>query len=122
MSTEESGERRTSAADTPRKTETQDSRRSAATAADEEQALRHKQEVVEQLFRHTNAFLAEHREDPLLVVEALAAILVRYAALLGPVEQLPKRLEVLQKLIGLECRQVQEIADSGQWQGKPPTA
>ncbi|MGE0860117.1 MAG: hypothetical protein AB7I01_11935 [Gammaproteobacteria bacterium] len=77
--------------------------------------------MVERLFRHTNAFLAEHREDPLLVVEALAAILVRYAALLGPVEQLPKRLEVLQTLIGLECRQIQEIADSGQWQGKGPT-
>ncbi len=89
---------------------------------DDTQALQAKQEMIERLFRHTNAFLAEHREDPLLVVEALAAILVRYAALLGPVEQLPARLTVLQKLIGLECQQIQEIANSGQAQGDSPAA
>ena len=69
-----------------------------------------KQQMVEKLFRHTNKFLEENKRDPLLVVEALAAILVRYAALLGPVEQMGDRLAVLERLIGQECAQIQEIA------------
>lgn len=76
--------------------------------------LAEKQAMIEKLFRHTNQFLEENKDDPLLVVEALAAILVRYAALLGPVEQLAARLEVLQKLIGQECGQIQEIARAQQ--------
>ena len=72
-----------------------------------------KQEMVEKLFRHTNNFLEENKHDPLLVVEALAAILVRYAALLGPVEQMADRLAVLERLIGQEVAQIQEIAKSG---------
>lgn len=117
MSMNESSGSRTSVTDTPRKAETDDSRRSATSTTEDAQALQAKQEMIERLFRHTNGFLAEHREDPLLVVEALAAILVRYAALLGPVEQLPARLTVLQKLIGLECQQIQDIANSGQTEG-----
>jgi len=77
-----------------------------------------KQTVIEALFRHTNAFLAEHRKDPLLVVEALAAILVRYAALLGPVEQMPERLRVLELLISQECAQIQIVAKAAQWENK----
>ncbi len=77
-------------------------------AADDE--LAEKQQMVEKLFRHTNKFLEENKRDPLLVVEALAAILVRYAALLGPVEQMGARLAVLERLIGQECAQIQEIA------------
>ncbi len=69
-----------------------------------------KQQMVEKLFRHTNKFLEENKHDPLLVVESLAAILVRYAALLGPVEQMAARLAVLERLIGQECAQIQEIA------------
>ena len=69
-----------------------------------------KQQMVEKLFRHTNQFLEQNRRDPLLVVEALAAILVRYAALFGPVEQMRDRLVLLEGLIGQECAQIQAIA------------
>ncbi len=79
-----------------------------------------KQAMVEKLFRHTNAFLAEHRDDPLLVVEALAAILVRYAALLGPVEQMPDRLHVLERLVAQECAQIQTVAKAAEWENKAP--
>ncbi len=72
--------------------------------------LAEKQAVVEQLFRHTNTFLEQHKEDPLLVVEALATIVVRYAALFGPVEAMDDRLAVLERLIGLEIAQIREIA------------
>ena len=75
--------------------------------------LAEKQEMVEKLFRHTNDFLEANKEDPLLVVEALAAILVRYAALLGPVEQMDDRLDILERLIGQEVTQIKEIAKSG---------
>jgi len=75
-----------------------------------DESIAEKQAMVEKLFRHTNAFLQENKDDPLLVVEALAAILVRYAALLGPVEQISDRLSVLEQLIGKECAQIQEIA------------
>lgn len=80
--------------------------------------LAEKQQMVEKLFRHTNAFLAENKHDPLLVVEALAAILVRLAALLGPVEQMNDRLRVLERLIGQESAQIQEIAKSANWSKK----
>ena len=81
---------------------------------DEELAksLKEKQEMVEKLFRHTNEFLQENKEDPLLVVEALAAILVRYTALLGPTEQIGDRLAVLERLISQESSQIQAIAKS----------
>lgn len=81
---------------------------------DEELAksLKEKQEMVEKLFRHTNEFLQENKEDPLLVVEALAAILVRYTALLGPTEQIGDRLAVLERLISQESSQIQSIAKS----------
>ena len=81
---------------------------------DEELAksLKEKQEMVEKLFRHTNEFLQENKEDPLLVVEALAAILVRYTALLGPTEQIGDRLAVLERLISQESSQLQAIAKS----------
>lgn len=72
--------------------------------------LAQKQQMVEKLFQHTNQFLRENAHDPLLVVEALAAILVRYAALLGPVAQMDARLNVLERLIGQECGQIKEIA------------
>ena len=75
--------------------------------------LAEKQEMVEKLFRHTNNFLEANKEDPLLIVEALAAILVRYAALLGPVEQMDDRLDILERLIGQEVAQIKEIAKSG---------
>ena len=74
--------------------------------------------MVEKLFRHTNTFLAENRDDPLLVVEALAAIVVRYAALLGPVAQLPDRLSVLQALIAQECQQIAALAQAAEWEKK----
>ena len=74
--------------------------------------LAEKQQMIEKLFRHTNQFLTENKHDPLLVIEALAAILVRYAALLGPVEQMNDRLSVLERLIGQESAQIQEIAKS----------
>jgi hypothetical protein len=74
--------------------------------------LTEKQAMVEKLFRHTNEFLQQNKDDPLLVVEALAAILVRYAALLGPVEQMPERLAVLEGLISQECAQIKEIAQA----------
>ena len=90
-------------------------RGTAASAQTEDAGLSEKQAMVEKLFRHTNAFLAEHREDPLLVVEALAAILVRYAALLGPVEQMPDRLSVLERLIAQECKQIQTVAKAAEW-------
>ena len=77
------------------------------------EGLVEKQQMVEKLFRHTNKFLEENKDDPLLVVEALAAILVRYTALLGPVEQLKDRLTVMERLIGQESAQIQEIAKSG---------
>ena len=72
--------------------------------------LTEQQQMVEKLFRHTNDFLEANKEDPFLVVESLAAILVRYTALLGPVEQLKERLDVIQSLIGQESAQIQEIA------------
>lgn len=74
--------------------------------------LAEKRQMVEKLFRHTNQFLQENKHDPLLVVEALAAILVRYAALLGPVEQIGHRLSVLERLIAQESAQIHEIAKS----------
>lgn len=77
------------------------------------EGLVEKQQMVEKLFRHTNKFLEENKDDPLLVIEALAAILVRYTALLGPVEQLKDRLTVMERLIGQESAQIQEIAKSG---------
>ena len=83
-----------------------------------EDGIAEKQAMVEKLFRHTNAFLAENRDDPLLVVEALAAIVVRYAALLGPVEQLPDRLTVLQALVAQECHQIQALAKAAEWEKK----
>jgi hypothetical protein len=76
--------------------------------------LTEKQQMVEKLFRHTNAFLQDNKDDPLLVVEALAAILVRYAALLGPVEQMADRLSVLERVIGQECAQIQEVAKAAE--------
>ncbi len=82
--------------------------------------LAHKQQMVERLFQHTNQFLRDHQHDPLLVVEALAAILVRYAALLGPVTQMDDRLQVLERLIGQEITQIRAIAKSAH-QGKPDT-
>ncbi len=87
----------------------------AAEASQPESAegLAAKQQMVEKLFRHTNKFLEENKDDPLLVVEALAAILVRYTALLGPVEQLKDRLTVIERLIGQESAQIQKIAESG---------
>ena len=87
----------------------------AASASPEDAALAEKQAMVEKLFRHTNAFLAEHRQDPLLVVEALAAILVRYAALLGPAEQMADRLSVLERLVSKECAQIQAVAKAAAW-------
>lgn len=78
-------------------------------------ALAEKQRVVEALFRHTNTFLDEHKQDPLLVVEALAAILVRYTALFGPVEQLNDRLAVLERLVAHESAAVKEIARTQPW-------
>ena len=77
-----------------------------------DKSLKEKQEMVEKLFRHTNEFLQENKEDPLLVVEALAAILVRYTALLGPTEQIGDRLAVLERLISQESSQIQAIAKS----------
>ena len=79
---------------------------------DSAESLKEKQLMVDKLFRHTNDFLAENKHDPLLVVEALAAILVRYTALLGPLEQMGDRLNVLERLIGQESAQIQEIAKS----------
>lgn len=81
--------------------------------------LSEKQLMVEKLFRHTNQFLEAHKQDPLLVVEALAAILVRYTALLGPVDQMNDRLEVLERLIGLESNQIREIAKPAEPTPKP---
>ncbi len=75
-------------------------------------SLKEKQEMVEKLFQHTNEFLQDNKEDPLLIVEALAAILVRYTALLGPVEQIGDRLAVLERLISQESAQIQAIAKS----------
>ena len=80
--------------------------------------LAEKQQMVEKLFHHTNQFLEENKRDPLLVVEALAAILVRYAALLGPVEQMDDRLSVLERLIGQECTQIKDIAKSKRYEKK----
>ena len=74
--------------------------------------LAEKQQMVEKLFRHTNKFLEENKRDPLLVVEALAAIVVRYAALFGPVAQMRDRLALLEGLIAQECLQIQEIAQT----------
>ncbi|MFT4561813.1 MAG: hypothetical protein ACI9BW_001555 [Gammaproteobacteria bacterium] len=90
-------------------TETDDSKQTPSTSAVDD-GIKEKQAMVEKLFRHTNEFLQDNKDDPLLVVEALAAILVRYAALLGPVEQMPDRLAVLENLVGQECKQIQEIA------------
>lgn len=80
--------------------------------------LAEKQLMVEKLFRHTNQFLEANKHDPLLVVEALAAILVRYAALLGPVAQMNERLSVLEQLIGQESARIREIAKSANWPKK----
>lgn len=82
------------------------------------EGLTDKQQMVEKLFRHTNQFLEENKRDPLLVVEALAAILARYAALLGPVEQIDDRLSVLERLIGQECAQIKDIAKSNSYEKK----
>ncbi len=90
----------------------------SAASHNSDDGVAEKQAMVEKLFRHTNAFLAENRDDPLLVVEALAAIVVRYAALLGPVEQLPDRLAVLQALIAQECRQIEALAKAAEWEKK----
>lgn len=100
----------------PTKDSERNSRGTAASNASDDAGLSEKQAMVEALFRHTNAFLAEHRDDPLLVVEALAAILVRYTALLGPVAQMPERLSVLERLIGQECAQIQVVAKTGNWE------
>ena len=88
----------------------------SAASHNSDDGVAEKQAMVEKLFRHTNAFLADNREDPLLVVEALAAIVVRYAALLGPVEQLPDRLAVLQALTAQECRQIEALAKAAEWE------
>ena len=69
-----------------------------------------KQQMVEKLFRHTNKFLEENKHDPLLVVESLAAILVRYTALFGPVEQLADRLRVVEHLVTQESLAIQQLA------------
>lgn len=82
----------------------------AARDAGDTAGLAEKQAMIDKLFQHTNQFLRDNAHDPLLVVEALAAIVVRYAALLGPVAQLPDRLQVLERLIGQECAQVKHIA------------
>lgn len=76
----------------------------------QDDSLKEKQEMVEKLFRHMNDFLQENKQDPLLVVEALAAILIRYTALLGPVEQMADRLAVVERLIEQESAQIQKIA------------
>ena len=81
------------------------------------EGLAEKQAMIEKLFRHTNTFLEENKGDPLLVVEALAAVLVRYAALFGPVEDMPDRLAVLERLIGLEIAQIQALARRDQGGG-----
>ena len=74
--------------------------------------------MVEKLFRLTNKFLEENKHDPLLVVESLAAILVRYAALFGPVEQMSDRLAMLERLVAQECAMIQDIAKSQEWSKK----
>lgn len=73
-------------------------------------SLTDKQQMVEKLFRHTNKFLEENKHDPLLVVESLAAILVRYAALFGPVEQMAERLGVIEQLVAQESGAIQHLA------------
>jgi len=87
--------------------------------AEIDKSIKEKQEMVENLFRHTNKFLEENKDDPLLVVEALAAILVRYTALLGPVEQMADRLQVIENLVSQECVQIQKIAKAQQATDKP---
>lgn len=77
-----------------------------------------KQQMVEKLFRHTNKFLEENKHDPLLVVESLAAILVRYTALFGPVEQMADRLRVVEHLVAQECLAIQKLAQ--QAPSQPP--
>lgn len=94
----------------PRTGSRRSSAKKKASAAKKPSPLDEKQEMVEKFFRHTNDFLEQNKADPLLVVEAMAAILVRYAALLGPVEQLKDRLDVLENLIGQESAQIQKIA------------
>jgi hypothetical protein len=89
---------------------TTDSTTPGSSPSESDDGLTEKQQMVEKLFRHTNEFLEQNKDDPLLVVEALAAILVRYTALLGPVEQMAGRLDVLERMIGQECSQIQEIA------------
>lgn len=84
----------------------------SATAREPDASLAAKQEMIEKLFRHTNEFLEQNKHDPLLVVEALAAILVRYTALFGPVEQMADRLAVLERLVGQECSAIQHIAQA----------
>jgi hypothetical protein len=88
---------------------------SASPESEQDAALAEKQQMIEKLFRHTNEFLAQNKHQPLLVVEALAAIVVRYAALFGPVEQIKDRLNVLEHVIGQESAQIQEIAKSANW-------
>lgn len=77
-----------------------------------------KQQMVEKLFRHTNKFLEENKHDPLLVVESLAAILVRYTALFGPVEQMADRLRVVEHLVAQESLAIQKLAQ--QAPSQPP--
>ena len=77
-----------------------------------------KQQMVEKLFRHTNKFLEENKHDPLLVVESLAAILVRYTALFGPVEQIADRLRVVEHLVAQESLAIQKLAQ--QAPSQPP--
>ena len=96
----------------PREEPTNGTEATGTTQPTGDDGLAEKQQMVEKLFRHTNKFLEENKHDPLLVVEALAAILVRYAALLGPVEQMGARLAVLERLIGQECAQIQEIVQA----------
>ena len=83
-----------------------------AVAAD---GLAEKQQMIEKLFRHTNQFLEDNKHDPLLVVEALGAILVRYTALFGPIEQMADRLAVLQRLVASEALAIQQIAKTQPW-------
>lgn len=78
-----------------------------------------KQQMVEKLFRHTNKFLEENKHDPLLVVESLAAILVRYTALFGPVEQMADRLSVIEHLVAQESLAIQKLAQQAP---SPPPA
>jgi hypothetical protein len=89
-------------------------------AKPESTTLTEKQQMVEKLFQQTNKFLEENKHDPLLVVEALAAIVVRYTALFGPMAQIGERLHVLERLISQESTQIQAIAKSADWPKRDP--